>query len=138
MITESVEKIHNWLEIGGYKRGDVSKTRLAISLIEEELQELKDAINNEDEKETNDAISDLWFVIHNVSFFQGFLPDNINTYFEGVIQSNYSKYCDNEEDAIKSVELYRSGEHPSKLGSNSSNLSIICFSVTIFYKMLRF
>lgn len=116
MITESIDTIHKWLRIGGFKDGDDSKINLSLNLIDEELEELKESIYNNDEQGVYDSVADLWFVIHNTTFFLNLHPEDINHYFENVIKSNYSKYCITEKEAEDTVEAYRSGTHPNKTG----------------------
>lgn len=113
-MKKSIRDVHNWLETAGHKFGDKGKLNLAIDLISEELQELKDAINNYDVEEIKDALTDLFWVQQNCSYFYGISPEELDEYAEAVSESNWSKFCTTEQDAIDTVEAYRSGTHPSK------------------------
>ena len=84
-----------------------------LSLIEEELQELRDAIKQKDMTETIDAISDILYVVYGAATAFGFDADKA---FEIVQKSNMSKLCETEEDANETVRLYMS-EVPQRYDS---------------------
>ena len=62
--------------------------KLRIDLIEEELQELKDAILKKDLKETVDALTDILYVTYGAGHAFGV---NLDKWFEEVQNSNMSK-----------------------------------------------
>ena len=62
--------------------------KLRIDLIEEELQELKDAINKKDLKETVDALTDILYVTYGAGHAFGI---NLDKCFDEVQKSNMSK-----------------------------------------------
>jgi len=62
--------------------------KLRIDLIEEELEELKDAINNKDLKETIDALTDILYVTYGAGHAFGV---NLDKCFDEVQNSNMSK-----------------------------------------------
>ena len=62
--------------------------KLRIDLIEEELEELKDAINKKDLKETVDALTDILYVVYGAGHAFGV---NLDKCFEEVQNSNMSK-----------------------------------------------
>ena len=62
--------------------------KLRIDLIEEELEELKDAINKKDLKETIDALTDILYVTYGAGHAFGV---NLDKCFEEVQNSNMSK-----------------------------------------------
>ena len=66
--------------------------KLRIDLIEEELQELKDAINKKDLKETVDALTDILYVAYGAGHAFGV---NLDKCFEEVQNSNMSKLDEN-------------------------------------------
>lgn len=115
-MKETTERIYQWLSIGENEFGDTSKLPLAISLVEEELQELKDGIKNKDRKEVINAIVDLWWVLCNVSLFSSVTVDELQKEFDKVEKSNFSKYCKTFEEAQETVNAYANGTHPNKLG----------------------
>ena len=63
-------------------------TSLRYDLIEEELKELKDAINNKDIKEVADALTDILYVTYGAGHSFGI---NLDKCFEEVQNSNMSK-----------------------------------------------
>ncbi len=63
-------------------------TSLRYDLIEEELKELKDAINNKDIKEVADALTDILYVTYGTGHSFGI---NLDKCFEEVQNSNMSK-----------------------------------------------
>ena len=75
-----------------------------LSLINEEVNELKDAVNNKDFKETIDALTDILYVVYGAYTAFGVDADKA---FDLVHQSNMSKLCKDEEEAIRTVESYR-------------------------------
>ena len=62
--------------------------KLRIDLIEEELEELKDAVNKKDLKETVDALTDILYVAYGAGHAFGV---NLDKCFEEVQKSNMSK-----------------------------------------------
>ena len=66
----------------------VKINKLRIDLIEEELEELKDAINKKDLKETIDALTDILYVTYGAGHAFGV---NLDKCFEEVQNSNMSK-----------------------------------------------
>ena len=62
--------------------------KLRVDLIEEELNELKDAINKKDLKETIDALTDILYVTYGAGHAFGV---NLDKCFEEVQNSNMSK-----------------------------------------------
>lgn len=75
-----------------------------LALIEEEVQELRDAIKEKDFTETIDALVDSLYVILGACASLGF---DANQAFDLVHKSNMSKLCDTEEDAIITVKKYK-------------------------------
>ena len=70
----------------GFPSDKINKLR--INLIEEELEELKDAINKKDLKETVDALTDILYVTYGAGHAFGV---NLDKCFEEVQKSNMSK-----------------------------------------------
>ncbi len=76
---------------------------LRMKLIEEEFKELQQAVKDRNIVEVLDAILDLHYVLSGFSVSAG-LPEDIG--FELVHQSNMSKLCKNEQEALDTVEWY--------------------------------
>ena len=66
--------------------------QLRIDLIEEELNELKEAINKKDLKEVADALTDILYVTYGAGHAFGI---NLDDCFEEVQKSNMSKLGEN-------------------------------------------
>ena len=71
----------------GLSTEKINKSR--ISLINEELEELKNAIKNNDLKETADALTDILYVTYGAGHAFGV---NLDKCFDEVQQSNMSKF----------------------------------------------
>ena len=67
---------------------------LRISLIEEELSELKEAIENKDIKEVADALTDILYVTYGAGHAFGI---DLDKCFDEVQRSNMSKLDENEK-----------------------------------------
>lgn len=77
--------------------------KLRLSLIDEEVSELKEAINNKDIVEMRDAIGDILYVVYGAGQTFGFDCDSD---FATIHDSNMSKLCKNEEEAKETVAKY--------------------------------
>lgn len=110
-----IKDVYEWLETAGQNPSD-RKVELAINLIEEELQELKDAFESGDRAGVLDAVVDLYWVVTNVSYFAGESLEEVQSYVNKVSISNWSKFCTSQDMAEVTVDLYKKGEHPDKLG----------------------
>ncbi len=90
-----------------------------ISLIQEELDELRYALLANDESKVYDAVVDIYWTATNTPASLGLqsqskLIDKIRK----VEMSNYSKFCETELEATTTVNSYREGSHPSKPGQS--------------------
>ncbi len=79
---------------------------LRIGLISEELDELKEAIKNNDLVEVLDALCDIMYVLNGTILEFGF-QNIFDTAFNEVQRSNMSKACENELVAQATVEHYK-------------------------------
>ena len=79
---------------------------LRISLISEELDELKEAIKNNDLVETLDALCDIMYVLNGTILEFGF-QNIFDTAFNEVQRSNISKVCNSELEAQETIEHYK-------------------------------
>ena len=108
-MSSNFEKVKQFMFIAGQDEttADLSNKQLCnfrLDLIKEELQELEEAITNKDRKEVIDALGDILYVVYGASKV---FDINIDEAFNRIHQSNMSKFCDTEEDAVKTVEKYR-------------------------------
>lgn len=83
---------------------DPKLVKYRLDLITEEVGELNEAIENKDLKETIDALSDILYVVYGAFGAFGINGDEA---FDLVHQSNMSKLCKTEIEAIQTVESYK-------------------------------
>lgn len=76
-------------------------------LIEEEVNELKEALKNHDMVETVDALADILVVVYGAGASFGI---NLDEAFDLVHKSNMSKICETEEIAKETVEWYKKND----------------------------
>jgi len=113
-----IEDIYKWLETAGVPiLGSQQQHDLCVGLIEEELDELRTAYHKKDHEETKDAIVDLLWVVLNYAYMFDISTEELQEKVDRVSYSNWSKFCVTEAEALKSVELYAKGEHPTKPGA---------------------
>ena len=79
---------------------------LRVNLLQEELDELKDAIADNDMVEVADALCDIQYVLSGAILEFG-LADKFKTLFDEVQRSNMSKTCKSMEEAKKTQAHYK-------------------------------
>lgn len=86
----------------------IPKDRIAlrINLLQEELNELKEALDNNDLVETADALADLQYVLSGAILEFG-MRHKMNPLFEEVHRSNMSKICKTQEEAEATQKHYK-------------------------------
>ena len=104
-----VEEFHNTfgapvLETPQIPTGD--RCELRVSLLQEELNELKEAIEKGDVVEVADALADLQYVLSGAVLEFG-LGDKFNELFDEVQRSNMSKACKSQQEAIETLLHYK-------------------------------
>lgn len=82
------------------------RCELRVSLLQEELNELQDAINDKDLVEIADALCDLQYVLSGAVLEFG-LGEKFPALFEEVQRSNMSKACETEDQAKETVAHYK-------------------------------
>lgn len=82
------------------------RCRLRVALLEEELKELKKAIDDEDLVEIADALCDIQYVLSGAVLEFG-LGEKFPDLFDEVQRSNMSKTCKNMEEALATQKYYR-------------------------------
>lgn len=83
-----------------------SRTKLRVDLLQEELNELSEAIHNKDLVEIADALCDLQYVLSGAILEFG-LAEKFPKLFNEVQRSNMSKACKNNEEAELTQERYK-------------------------------
>ena len=79
---------------------------LRINLMQEELNEIKEAIENNDFVEISDGLCDLMYVLVG-SILEFGLKDKFNTLFNEVQRSNMSKACRSQQEALETLSYYK-------------------------------
>jgi len=82
---------------------------LRINLLQEELDELKDAIEKKDITSIADALSDIQYVLSGAILEFG-LASKFKDLFEEVQRSNMSKACSSEREAMDTVAFYKTNK----------------------------
>ncbi len=83
----------------------VKRCELRVSLLAEELDELREAIENKDLIEIADALCDLQYVLSGAVLEFG-LGEKFVDLFDEVQRSNMSKACNSLEEAEATVQFY--------------------------------
>ncbi|MEM6641353.1 MAG: nucleoside triphosphate pyrophosphohydrolase family protein [Bacteroidota bacterium] len=82
------------------------RSALRVSLIAEELDELREAIADKDLVEVADALCDIQYVLSGAVLEFG-LGEKFGQLFNEVQRSNMSKACKTEEEAMQTVQFYK-------------------------------
>ena len=82
------------------------RCELRISLLQEELNELKAAIEDNDMVEIADALCDLQYVLSGAVLEFG-LGEKFPALFNEVQRSNMSKACSNQQEAADTIAFYQ-------------------------------
>ncbi|UPT66477.1 MAG: nucleoside triphosphate pyrophosphohydrolase family protein [Sphingobacteriales bacterium JAD_PAG50586_3] len=82
------------------------RSKLRVDLIAEELDELRQAIADNNIVEVADALADIQYVLAGAVLEFG-LADKFKTLFDEVHRSNMSKSCNTEEEAQLTVTHYK-------------------------------
>lgn len=85
---------------------NADRCNLRISLLQEELNELKDAIADNDLVEIADALCDLQYVLSGAVLEFG-LGKKFVTLFDEVQRSNMSKACATQQEADETIAFYK-------------------------------
>ena len=85
------------------------RCNLRISLLDEELRELEEAVRNKDIIEIADALCDIQYVLAGAVLEFG-LGEKFKALFEEVQRSNMSKACVSEQEAIDTVAFYKTNK----------------------------
>jgi predicted HAD superfamily Cof-like phosphohydrolase len=82
------------------------RCQLRVSLLQEELNELSDAIKNNDIVEIADALCDLQYVLSGAILEFG-LSGKFDELFDEVQRSNMSKVCNSIQESIETIGYYK-------------------------------
>ena len=82
------------------------RCNLRVTLIQEELDEMKEAIENGDVIEIADSLGDLMVVLCG-SILEFGMGDKFDEIFENIHNSNMSKACSTQQEAIETLLHYK-------------------------------
>ena len=100
------------------------RANLRVSLLAEELNELKHAIETNDFVEVADALCDLQYVLAGAILEFG-LGDKFKTLFDEVHRSNMSKACKSEEEANQTIQHYRTTQQCDAYHKEEDSLFLV-------------
>jgi len=100
------QKVFHTPQMGVFDK-DPKTVNLRLKLIEEEVQELADAMKDLDMVETVDALGDILYVVYGAG---GAFGVNLDKAFDLVHKSNMTKLCKTEEEATLTVEWYKKNQ----------------------------
>lgn len=106
---DKVSKFHKTFEAPILESPEIpseDRCNLRVSLLQEELNELSEAIKNKDIVEVADALCDLQYVLSGAILEFG-LGQNFDEMFDEVQRSNMSKACESEREATETISYYR-------------------------------
>lgn len=89
---------------------DSERCDLRISLLEEEINELKQAISDKDITEVFDAFNDILYILGG-SILEFGMQDKFKQGFDEVHRSNMSKACKTVEEALLTIDKYKKSDN---------------------------
>lgn len=110
-------RFHNTFDLpilGKPKVPSSDRCQLRVNLLQEELNELKEAIEDQDIVEIADALCDLQYVLSGAIHEFG-LSELFSELFDEVQRSNMSKTCKSMEEAEKTSRYYESEKQTSSV-----------------------
>ncbi len=102
---------------------DEKRCELRVRLLQEELDEFKEAIANNDLVEVADALSDIMYVLSGAIIEFG-LKDQFETLFNEVQRSNMSKACNSMDIAEKTVAHYKAQGTASEIRESNGKFNV--------------
>jgi predicted HAD superfamily Cof-like phosphohydrolase len=106
---EKVSQFHKTFNAPIIERPEIpseERCQLRVSLLQEELNELSEAIKNKDLVEVADALCDLQYVLSGAIIEFG-LGEKFDELFNEVQRSNMSKACHSQQEAIETMLHYK-------------------------------
>lgn len=106
---EKVSKFHKTFEAPILENPQIpsdDRCKLRVSLLQEELDELKTAIADGDIVEISDALCDLQYVLSGAILEFG-LSEKFDELFDEVQRSNMSKACNSIQEALETISYYK-------------------------------
>lgn len=112
ILNKTLEQVKEFHEVFGHpiletpQIPNENRSQLRVDLLQEELNELKEAIKNKDIVEVADALADLQYVLNGAILEFG-LANKFEALHDEVHRSNMSKVCSNKDEADKTIEFYK-------------------------------
>ena len=100
------------------------RCNLRVSLLAEELQELKQAIDDNDLVEIADALCDLQYVLAGAILEFG-LAEKFKSLFDEVHRSNMSKACRSLDEAHDTIQHYRKNQQCDAYHKEEESLFLV-------------
>tara|TARA_B100000530_G_C15928103_1_gene475780 strand:+ start:2324 stop:2824 length:501 start_codon:yes stop_codon:yes gene_type:complete len=107
--TAGIKKYNSFKKESDTIFDDKKLTKLRLDLIQEEVTELKDAIETRDKKEVIDALGDILYVVYGAADAFG-INEDLYKAFNIIQKSNMSKFCKTEQEAIDTVKHYKNND----------------------------
>lgn len=110
-MNKTLEQVKEFHEVFGHpiletpQIPNENRSQLRVDLLQEELDELKEAIKNKDIVEVADALADLQYVLNGAVLEFG-LGDKFEDLNDEVHRSNMSKVCKTEEEGFETIDYY--------------------------------
>lgn len=124
---KNVDEFHRSFNLPILDNPDIpsdDRCNLRVNLIQEELDELRTGIENKDIVEISDACGDLMVVLCGTILEFG-LGDKFDEIYENIHQSNMSKACLTEQEAIETVNFYLERDGTEAYYKNLNNRYIV-------------
>lgn len=102
----------------------IERANLRVSLLAEELNELKQAIEDNNFVEVADALCDLQYVLSGAILEFG-LADKFKALFDEVHRSNMSKACTSEEEANQTIQYYKTTQQCDAYHKQEDSLFLV-------------
>jgi NTP pyrophosphatase (non-canonical NTP hydrolase) len=106
---------YKWLSTSGVAKPKFEDIR---DWLNEEVDELKQGVDNFNKQECLNAVGDAVWILANFAYFYNLSIGELSLELDKINKSNFTKFCKTEEEAIKTVEAYKNGTHPNKLGES--------------------
>ena len=110
-MIETIKEVYKWLEVANLEAPSTDQIQKWVN---SEIKEFNDALEIDDKPEMADAIADAMVFLLNYGYFYGVKAEDLDKRMKQVIQSNWTKYALSEQEAIDTVEAYKTGNHWNK------------------------
>jgi hypothetical protein len=110
-MIEVINDVYNWLDVANVPTPSVERIQ---EWVNSEIEEFKEALPDDNDDERADAIADAIVFLLNLGYFYDVHPKRLDKRMKQVLQSNWTKYAKTEQEAIDTVEAYRTSTHWNK------------------------